>query len=172
MKKTFLSLTLLYSIYLIPSAAESVPEQGASDQVVAEAVGAVEYSELLPEMVKLQQELDWYISSTDRAEIIATLGILIGQGQLNKHNFQEKSKRVIAQMVTQRSFVEAQRHLNNSRSVSVANSMGGNVKAAMDIQGIKGSIVSEYSGWNLQEKVKSAAHHPTYKHDRRCNDWC
>lgn len=176
MKKQLLSLTLLYAIPVIPSAAQPPIEEAAQvpnpDLSVQEAIGSVEFSELLPELTKIEEECRWYVSDQERAEVLAALGYLLARGQLNKNNFNEKTKLVIAQMIAQRAFNHARNHVYNQSAMLIANSIGENAKVELEKKNAnKALIINAYSGWNLQYKATTAAHHPTYIHDRHCNGW-
>lgn len=174
MQKIVLSLTLLYSLQLTPSAAQPAPEQPVADESVREAVGQLEISQVLPEIEKLEAELCWPISSRDRAEIIAALGYLVARRELNQVNFQEKAKLVIAQVIAQRALDATRPHLREASdsAIRVASSMGRNAKVAIESGHPRRSVLNEYSGWQLDNKVKTAAHNAVYAHDRHCNPWC
>ncbi len=171
MKKSFFSLALLHSLQLISSTVP-VLERGP-DRASSEAVDTVESSDVLSELGNLEETLEWAsLCASDRAEVMASLGVLIAKGELLKGNFNEKAKGVILRLVARRALREARQHVHEGSAISVANSMHGNARALLNKNGINKYIVDEYTGKNLSNKVKKAAHENEHSRDRHCSYWC
>ncbi len=179
MKKQLLSLALLYALPVMPSAAQPPVQQETLpvDADVHEAAVIIEnmdQGEILQGLTEVEAEFraDFWITDRERAEIIATLGVMLGRNQLNKHNFKLKVQQVITRMVTQRYLVEAQKHLYNPGAERVAISNGRNAFYAMNRTGIKSSILSNASGFTFERDVARYAHNSEYAQYRKCNSYC
>lgn len=164
MKKSFVSLALLYSLQLIPSTLQPIPElmpepvvQDAAVVAAVESVKTEYYAQrleaVLSDIEALRKELQsGNLSASDRAEIIAALVVLARKGELNGYDFKYHSMLVIAETIQRQRTHRARFAIKDIPAYRYGNSEGQNALVDMKKKGVRGSVIAPYFGKQAEDK--------------------
>ncbi len=166
MKKSFLSLTLLYSLHLIPSAAEPAPEPTVQDVEIVTALEYIEQSDILPYIATVLYELK-NLPEADKAKIVVALVMAGERGTLNKGNIVEKTAKIIERMTFNAVHKQVSDEFYEPIPTKIGNSFASNIRVDMRKNGIRESVIAPYTGHTLEYNVYSAMQHDVYATYRR-----
>lgn len=165
MQKIVLSLTLLYSLQLMPSTNEQTPEPVTQDGAIVQAHEAVECSGLLPHMQTLEYILQ-DAAPEERAAIMGTLWIAVQRGEVNQYNFTQKARSAIQTEVSKKAYQYAQKRLDSPGSIMQSHLQERGVMGCMVNFGLTREAVAPFLGHNLKHRVAREIELPKYNHHR------